>query len=98
MGDNAFSASVDSQSDETTELDWRRKRLQFKTAGLPTQIQNLCLKLVKCLGLHFGAIDLIKTPDGKYVFLEINPNGQWVWIENQTGLKISDSVIEFLNN
>jgi glutathione synthase/RimK-type ligase-like ATP-grasp enzyme len=98
VGNDVFSASVDSQSDETTEQDWRRKKLQFKTAELPTQIQNLCLKLVKNLGLHFGAIDLIRTPEGEYVFLEINPNGQWVWIENQTGLNISDSVIEFLNS
>ena len=42
-------------------------------------------------------IDFIKSIDGRYVFLEINPNGQWVWIETQTGQRISDEIINFLN-
>jgi glutathione synthase/RimK-type ligase-like ATP-grasp enzyme len=37
--------------------------------------------LVKKLGLEFGALDLIVTPDNEYVFVEINPNGQWAWIQ-----------------
>ncbi len=36
---------------------------------------------MKALGLNFGAIDMILTPAGEYVFLEINPNGQWAWIQ-----------------
>lgn len=58
----------------------------------------MCIDLVNELGLAFGAIDLIKSKSGDYVFLENNPNGQWVWIENQTGQSISDAVIEILAN
>lgn len=39
---------------------------------------------------------MILTPDGRYVFLEINPNGQWAWIEETTGLPISEALIELL--
>ena len=98
VGEKVFAAAVYSQTDDETKIDWRRKRLEFVKIQLPAEIQNLCVQLLKELNLGFGAIDLIKTPSGEYVFLEINPNGQWVWIENQTGQKISDAVIEYLNN
>jgi glutathione synthase/RimK-type ligase-like ATP-grasp enzyme len=39
---------------------------------------------------------MIKDKNGKYIFLEINPNGQWAWIEMETGLKISEAIIDYL--
>ena len=48
------------------------------------------------LGLRYGAIDMVFTPDGRYVFLEINPNGQYLWIEYQTGMPISDAICDLL--
>ncbi|MEV4245300.1 hypothetical protein AB0J63_18065 [Streptosporangium canum] len=47
-------------------------------------------------GLTYGAIDLILTPDGRYVFLEINPNGQFLWIEDATGLPIGAAIGDLL--
>lgn len=98
IGEKVFAAAVYSQSDEEAKIDWRRKRLVFKEVQLPAEIENLCVQILKELNLGFGAIDLIKTPEGEYVFLEINPNGQWVWIENQTGQRISEAIIEYLTN
>jgi glutathione synthase/RimK-type ligase-like ATP-grasp enzyme len=96
VGEKVFAAAVDSQSDEETKDDWRRKPLEFRNIKLPTNISDLCVRLLKELNLGFGAIDLIKTPDNEYIFLEINPSGQWVWVENQTGHKISEAIIEYL--
>ncbi|TDE08701.1 MvdC/MvdD family ATP grasp protein [Dyadobacter psychrotolerans] len=98
VGDRVFSACVDSQQNEITKVDWRKERLPFSRCCLPETIQNKCLEIVRALNLSFGAIDLIVTPEGEYVFLEINPNGQWAWIEMDTELPISDSIIEFLIN
>ncbi len=97
VGDEVFPAAVYSQSDIETRNDWRKKKLKFHKIELPDIIQKKCLRLVKELNLEFGAIDLIKTPKGEYVFLEINPNGQWAWIESQTGQEISKAIINFLN-
>lgn len=94
--DEVFAAAVYSQEDNETKTDWRKKKLKFVETTLPNEIKQLCVQLLKKLNLEFGAIDLIKTPEGKYVFLEINPNGQWAWIENQTGQKISEAIINFL--
>jgi D-alanine-D-alanine ligase-like ATP-grasp enzyme len=49
------------------------------------------------LSLTYGAIDLVLTPDGRYVFLEINPNGQWLWIDEMLSLGISHSIAEWLS-
>ena len=47
-------------------------------------------------GLDYGAADLIVTPDGRYVFLEVNPNGQYGWVENMTGMPIGSAIADQL--
>lgn len=96
--DTAFCASVDSQSDIETRVDWRRKKLKFKASNIPKEVKNSCINLVHALGLSFGAIDLVVDNSGDFYFFEINPNGQWAWIELDTGLMISDSIIKFLTH
>jgi len=46
--------------------------------------------------LSFGAIDLLLTPTGEYVFLEINPNGQWYWLELITGIPLTNAMCDVL--
>jgi glutathione synthase/RimK-type ligase-like ATP-grasp enzyme len=48
------------------------------------------------LGLSFGALDFVLTPDGRYVFLEINPNGQWMWLDDKLGFGITNAVVDWL--
>lgn len=98
IGDNVFSAKVMSQEYRESTIDWRRKKLPFEPYKLPVDIEKKCVDLVKALGLGFGAIDIIKAIDEHYYFLEINPNGQWVWIETETNHPISDAVISYLND
>lgn len=97
VGETIFIAGIDSQSIELTRTDWRKGKLKFFKEELPSEIKEKCILLVKSLNLRFGAIDLIKDKYGNYIFLEINPNGQWAWIENETGLEISDSIINELS-
>ena len=59
---------------------------------LPESLAMACRSLVRQLGLRFGAIDLVQAADGDYVFLEINPNGQWLWIQDETGLPIAEAL------
>jgi glutathione synthase/RimK-type ligase-like ATP-grasp enzyme len=65
---------------------------------LPPDLEQRCVQLVDRLGLCFGAIDLALTPDGRYVFFEVNPNGQYLWIELATGLPISDAICDLLTS
>jgi len=93
---DAFSAAVYSQEDSMTANDWRKKNIQFHKTEIPSYLKNMCVSLIRKLNIKFGAIDLIKTPSGEYIFLEVNPNGQWAWIEAQTGLEISEAIIDYL--
>jgi hypothetical protein len=99
VGERIFAAEIHSQATRRTRHDWRRYDLRhtphFKHE-LPQDVAGRCLALVKGLGLCFGAIDLVLTPDGRYVFLEINASGQWQWIEALTGLPISDAICDLL--
>lgn len=75
---------IDSQKSEVSKLDWRRYDVQntpYSPYALPSEISSKCLKLTQYFGLEFGAIDLIRQPDGRYIFLEINGNGQFLWAE-----------------
>ena len=101
VGERVFACAIYSQESDRTREDWRRYDLPntpHKIFALPGDIEDKCVLLVKELGLSFGCIDLIVTPNDEYVFLEINPNGQWLWIEQLTGLPITRSIAELLCN
>ncbi|MFB9209246.1 MvdC/MvdD family ATP grasp protein [Nonomuraea spiralis] len=99
VGRQVFTAEIASQDSPRTRDDWRHydfARARHSVHRLPDDVATRCADLVAALGVSFGAIDLILTPDGEYVFLEINPNGQWAWIEELTGLPISDAIADWL--
>lgn len=100
VGKKIFAAEIHSQIREDTLHDWRRGdtlALPHKVHSLPKEIEEKCITLVKSFGLYFSAIDMILTPDGRYVFLEINPNGQWAWIEELTDMPISEALVDLLS-
>ncbi len=99
VGDITFAAEIHSQENSATLYDWRHSELDFvlhKIHELPEELSKKCISLVKKLGLRFGAIDMILTPNDEYIFLEINPNGQYGWIEDKTGLNISEAIADSL--
>jgi hypothetical protein len=99
VGQKVFAAEIHSQASHHTRHDWRRydwSKTLYLPHTLPPDVERRCLQLLERLGLCFGAIDMILTPDRRYVFLEINPNGQYLWIEEETGLAISDALCDLL--
>lgn len=63
---------------------------------LPGAVQDRVLALMRRLGLWYGAVDLRRTAAGDYVFLEVNPAGQWLFVEYATGLQISEALAALL--
>jgi glutathione synthase/RimK-type ligase-like ATP-grasp enzyme len=101
IGKSLFAAAIDSVPYGEAKIDFRRSKiynLPHKAIELPNAIKHNCIKLVKHLGLQFGAIDLLFTPKGDYFFLEINPNGQWLWIEETTGMPLTDAMCDLLTS
>ena len=87
-----YTASVKSES----TVDWRRGVVEGYPFELPREIRDLCVKLVSVLGLRFGCIDMIVDEDDRYYFLEINPNGQWQFVQEWTGFPIGESIARIL--
>ena len=81
VGDRAFAVALDSQWTNHTRHDWRRgdhHHGRYAVHDLPPAETQPGVELVRRLGLRFGAIDLILTPDGRYVFLHMDANGAWL--------------------
>jgi D-alanine-D-alanine ligase-like ATP-grasp enzyme len=65
---------------------------------LPKGIERKLINLHQKFEIFFGAYDFIVDPKGEYFFLEVNPSGQWLWMEEKLNLTISESVAEALMN
>lgn len=101
VGEKVFACRIESQAQQEDEgkTDWRQgyeHGLRFTTHNLSEDIAGKCRDFLRQMGLRFGAFDLIVTPDGGHVFLECNPNGQWLWVELATGMPISEAIADEL--
>ncbi|HVF48478.1 MAG TPA: MvdD family ATP-grasp ribosomal peptide maturase [Pyrinomonadaceae bacterium] len=100
VGRRVMSASIASQSSERAAHDWRRdgqRMIQdWQPYELPRETEEKILRLMDYFGLNYGAIDIIVTPDDRHVFLEINPVGEFFWLEHHPGLPIADAIADLL--
>ena len=98
IGERCFAVEIDSQRDADSAVDRRHggTALDHAIHQLPDEISRQCVELCGGYGLRFGAIDLALRPDGGYTFFEVNPNGQWAWIEQLTGLPLSSALADLL--
>jgi len=99
VGDEIFPAEIESQASARSRDDWRRydfAKTPYRRHALPADVAERLHRVVRAFGLCYGAIDLVLTPDGRYVFLEINVNGQWLWIEKLTRMPIADAIASLL--
>lgn len=83
IDDLVFAAKIHSQDDPRTMIDFRdfSAPIRYEATRLPDEIERRCREYVRSYGLTYGAIDLIVTPDDRYVFLENNPAGQFLFVE-----------------
>lgn len=98
MGARGFTAQIHSQGTRKGRLDWRRAydELVFSPFALPPEVAARCRAVMASLGIVFGCFDLVVTPEGDYVFLEVNEMGQFLFIEHYSGLPLLDAFAEFL--
>lgn len=88
-------------ADEFRAVDWRiaeltGHRVHYSPFALPRNVEGACIELVHSFGLSYASIDMIRSAAGEYVFLELNPTGQWAWLEQLTGVPIRDALIDAL--
>lgn len=102
IGDSVFSAAIYPLDPQAGSLDWREDyhaadgKLRHEVFDLPEDIVFKCKKMLELLDLRFGCIDMVLTPDLEIFFLEINPNGNWAWLEKELGFPMSDKILDLL--
>ena len=98
MRDKVIAVRIDSQRNEQTKVDWRlfTELNPHSAFELPENIQDACREFLRRQQLLFGAMDFIVTPDERYVFLENNPFGQYLWLEEETGLALTREMATLL--
>jgi len=97
VGQQVFAAEIDArQTRYPVDMRMVIGESIVQPVELPAQVHSAILTLQRRLDLRYGAIDLRRTPNGEYVFFEVNPAGQWLFVELRTGLPISQAVADYL--
>jgi MvdC family ATP-grasp ribosomal peptide maturase len=94
-----FVGALDASRSAGGQVDWRRAtpvECQWQQASIPSELQTQLTTLMRKLQLVYGAIDIIRTPAGEHVFLEVNPGGEWGMLERDLNLPISEAIADAL--
>lgn len=93
---NVYAVRIDTKN----KIDWRLDYQNHKYTMIvcPEDIIKKCYQMMEDFDLIFGAFDFIVTPENEWVFLEVNPNGQWLWLEQSLNLDISKKILDNLIN
>ena len=85
-GNSCLAVRLDSQVFEKSMTDWRAvssAMIPLSRIELPPSVHAACRRVMKSLGIVTGSFDLAVTPDGEYVFFEVNEQGQFMWLEDR---------------
>jgi len=93
IGSQCFVADIKGSS---SLVDWRDPEVSvcYSESSLRAEVQAMCEAMLGNLGLKYGAFDFVRTPDGELVFLEINPTGEWAWLEDRLGFPMREAFIQ----
>src|SRR6185503_12846663 len=97
VGARCFAGAIDASRSEAGRTDWRGARpdeARWQPAEVSADVRRRLGELLARLGLTYGAVDLIETPAGENVFLEINPSGEWGMLERDLALPIADALAQ----
>lgn len=97
VGDQVFAAEIDARASRYPyDMRMAIGDAPVRAVTLPSHVQTMILELQRRLGLVYGAIDMRRTDQGNYVFFEVNPAGQWLFVEQRAELPISQAVADLL--
>lgn len=97
VGDTLTAVGIHASS-ASAFVDWRTDydHLHYELLDLPDAVATGARRLMKELGLAYGALDFVVAPDRTFTFLEVNPTGQYGWLEYHTGAPITAQLAALL--
>lgn len=99
IGDRVFAVAIHGTSPQS-HVDWRADydALRYEVTEPPPLVRLGVQALLRTLGLVYGACDMVVTPDGEWVFLEVNQAGEWGWLAHETGIEVASAMAELLTH
>ncbi len=96
VGQQVFGCRIDSQVAEQTRVDWRHydHKTPHSIYVIDERLRGQMIAMMRHYGIRLASFDLVATPDGRIIFLEMNPATQFFWIEELTGMPIADAIID----
>ena len=96
VGDKIFPVKI-LKSGSENNVDWRKPTIikEYEKIDIPELLKEKILKLNRSLNLIYSAMDFIYTGN-KYFFLEVNPAGEWVWLDLELKLRIKESIVDLM--
>jgi hypothetical protein len=93
IGEKCFVADIKGDSGI---VDWRDPEVSvdYSEGRLSSEVQAMCRTMLEKLGLRYGAFDFVRTLQGDLIFLEVNPTGEWAWLEDRLGFPMRDAFIQ----
>lgn len=92
-----YTGKINAGMSKKGATDWRAAndiRPSWEKYSLPLEVCESLHKMMTTMNLFFGAIDIIRDKNGKYIFLEVNPQGEWGMLQKDLGLKIGEAIAE----
>lgn len=93
VGERIFACRIEPRPGDLTSDDYRfdTKNLTHVACECP-ELRNKLHAYMRAFGLNFGCFDVVVSASGEAVFLDCNPNGQSLWVEVLTGLRIGEGI------
>lgn len=91
---HAFRLTALDSADDIKQLNL--DQIRHEPYKLEEGVASKIYALMSLYQLEFAAIDFVVVDDDEPVFLELNPNGQWLWLQYMTGINLEDPFIDFL--
>lgn len=96
VGPSVFATEFDIEQSESVDYRVEMTRLACRPHELPSEVADGVRHMMERLGLEYGGIDFRLTPDGEYVFFEINTAGEFIYIQDRTGQPIAEAMAAHL--
>ncbi|HZD14143.1 MAG TPA: hypothetical protein VE196_03245 [Pseudonocardiaceae bacterium] len=98
IGREMFGVAIDAKTGDTF-VDWRADydALDYRPVDVPDEVRSGIHFYMTKFGLSFAAFDFSVDHSGRWWFLEANPNGLWAWLEERTGIPVSDAIASYLS-
>jgi glutathione synthase/RimK-type ligase-like ATP-grasp enzyme len=93
-----FPVEIDSQRGGFSSEDCRFqiRELPHRLVETPNLVEPIH-RYMAAMNLHFACFDFaVSSETGEPCFLEANINGQWLWLEKETGAPIAKAIAETL--